>query len=421
MYVVQNGVAYRLAGSSGKVVWQDRLTTSSQSGSANLRVVNSMVYVVLDFDIYALDARNGEQIWHVANHTKKAYFWFVVADERLYLFSLDNTFSALNTADGSVVWHNTTFFTEDGYGFTVNDGNLYTVNSDGTELYTLDGATGQVRWHLYLSQFSLLNSPLVANGVVYVAGGNTLYTLKEQNGERIWKQTVPVSGEVAAGYLADGVLFVTNVSDIPQAASQNVDSRNFFAYSAKTGRLLWAAEPGYAFLFDLPITNGLLIVPRQYNGIYSIAGLNPQTGRVVWQVPFQCAVSRFDQQVNPACSAVWTAIINGELYLLESSAQSPDKTVYTLKSVNPGTGQLLSAHEFTLGQDGMGVVGANNGLLYVRIGVPKTANDLPYADFVFAAYRLSDGSLVWSHAMPAFPPPTTANTEPNTSLPVLAP
>jgi hypothetical protein len=45
LYVVQNGVAYRLAGSSGKVIWQDRLSTSRQSGSANIQVVNGVVYV----------------------------------------------------------------------------------------------------------------------------------------------------------------------------------------------------------------------------------------------------------------------------------------------------------------------------------------------------------------------------------------
>ena len=50
LYVVQNGVAYRLAGNGGKVIWQDRLATSSQSGSANLQVVNGVVFVVLDFE-----------------------------------------------------------------------------------------------------------------------------------------------------------------------------------------------------------------------------------------------------------------------------------------------------------------------------------------------------------------------------------
>lgn len=426
LYVVQNGVAYRLDGSSGKVIWQDHLATSKKSGSANLQVVNNVVYVILDFDIYALNASNGAQIWHATNRTSKAYFYSVIAHGRLYLYSLNYTFSALDAANGSVLWHNTTFTTQNGYGFSVRDGNLYTTSDNGTTLYTLDGATGQVRWHLYLSQTSLLQSPLVANGVVYVASGNLLYALNEQNGKINWKQTIPVLGDFAVTSLVNSVLYVTNDSpilDVGSIGSQPVvDNRNFFAYNVQSGQLLWTAQPGYNTIFNLPITNGLLLAARNYNGDYSIGGLNPQTGKVVWQAPFQCAVSRFNQQVNPTCSTVWTAIITGKLYLLESDSPSQNEAVYTLKSFDPASGQQLSAHQFTFGlQDTIGVVGASNGLLYMQIGMSKWADGIPYSNYLFAAYRLSDGSLAWSHTMPPFPPPTSANTQPNTSQPVLVP
>src|ERR1700674_151969 len=164
LYSIHNGTAYRIDGSSGKVIWQRRLATSKQpdprvGSSAYLQVVNRVIYAVLDFDIYALNASTGEQIWHVANHTNKSYFWFVVDNGRLYLYSLDSTFSALNAADGSALWHNTTFSTENGYGFSVRNGNLYTQNSVANpgdqKLYTLDGATGRVRWSAPLPQGSL--------------------------------------------------------------------------------------------------------------------------------------------------------------------------------------------------------------------------------------------------------------------------
>src|SRR5260370_26798378 len=191
LYIIHNETAYRLDGSSGKVIWQDRLSTRKQPDSgmgrnAYLQVINGVVYAVLDFDIYALDARNGEQIWHVTNHSNNSYFWFVVDNGRLYLYSLDSTFSALNAANGSELWHNTTFKTEHGYGFSVRKGNLYTQNSAADRLYTLDGATGKVRWSAPLTQGSLIDSPVVENGVVYVSAGTLFYALKEQNGEKIW-------------------------------------------------------------------------------------------------------------------------------------------------------------------------------------------------------------------------------------------
>ncbi|MGO8949509.1 MAG: PQQ-binding-like beta-propeller repeat protein [Ktedonobacterales bacterium] len=436
LYVVQHGVAYRLAASSGKVIWQDRLVTSRQSGSANIQVVNGVVYVVLDFDLYALDAGNGKQIWH--DSTTQPYAWFEVANGRMYLYnSPDGTFSARSAADGSLVWNNTAFSTGDAAYSTVLDGNLYTVNNAGTTLYCLDGATGQYRWNHYLAANPIVSAPLVANGVVYAAADNSLDALNEQTGETIWKQTVPVAGSFATAYLAGGVLYITNLSPAPVPSSQQkFDDKYFFAYNAKTGRLLWAAEPGYATLFNLPITSGLLFAPRRYSGTYTIAGLDPRTGHVAWQMPFQCAVTQLPpelgQVVAASCNTEWAAIINGKLYLLERDiSPTQNKTSYTLKSFNPGTGQLLSASPVTLGQNSaspvtlglnsVGVVGAGNGLLYIQIGVPKTANDFHYDEYSFAAYRLSDGSLAWSHSKPLSPAPTSANTQFDYSQVVLAP
>src|SRR5713101_3799666 len=420
LYIIHNETAYRLDGSSGKVVWQDRLSTRKQPDSrmgsnAYLQVMNGVVYAVLDFDIYALDARNGEQIWHVTNHSNKSYFWFVVDDGRLYLYSLDSTFSALNAADGSELWHNTTFTTENGYGFSVRNGNLYTQNSGANQLYTLDGATGEVRWSAPLTQGSPTGPSLVENGVVYVSA-DLFYALKEQNGEKIWEQPVPTSGTFDT-YLADGILYVNGPASMIESST---DVRNIFALNARTGRILWSAGPGYNML-NIPITDGLLLAAREHNGIYSIAGLDPQTGKAAWQVPFQCAVSQFDRWLYPACSVLWAEVINGKLYLLESAGLPQNKSVYTLKSFDPRTGQLLSEHPLAIEQDNPLAVGASNGLLYMRIDVPRIANTISYTDYVFVAYRLSDGASAWRHVMPPFPAPTSANTAPGTSEPVLAP
>ncbi len=92
LYIIQNSVAYRLDGYTGKVTWQDRLSTSQPSASTYLQVVNGVVYVTLGYDVYALDARNGKQIWHVTNPASKGYFWSVVDSGRVYLYSLDFTF-----------------------------------------------------------------------------------------------------------------------------------------------------------------------------------------------------------------------------------------------------------------------------------------------------------------------------------------
>lgn len=423
LYVIHSETAYRLDGKSGKVIWQRALPVSKQSppgtgGSASLQVVNHRVYAVLDFDIYALDAATGKPIWHVINHTDKAYFYFVVGNGRLYLFSLDSTFSALNAATGTLLWHNTTFKTENGYGFSVINGNLYTGNSDDNQIDTLDAATGRFRWSQLMPQG--LGAPLVENGVVYVLSGDILYAVHEQNGQRIWAQTIPGAGALTGAYShgdADGILYINTFSFIMETST---DIKNIFALDARTGRLLWSAGPGYNTL-RLPVTDGLLLAAREHNGVYSLAGLNPRTGKVAWQVPFQCGIYHFGPKlVYPECSAVWTEVIGGKLYLLQSDGQPVHKPTYTLKSFDPATGRFLFEHSVAIKQDTLVAVGAANGLLYLRVNLPRFANTIYYDDYVFVTLHLSDGTTAWSHTMPAFPPPTSANTSPNTSAPVLA-
>lgn len=426
LYVVHSYNAYRLDGKSGKVIWQRALPVSKQSppgsgGSASLKVVNHILYVVLDFDIYALDATTGKPIWHVVNQSGKAYFDFLVNNGRLYLFSLDNTFSALNAATGSLLWHNTTFTTGNGSGFSVSNGNLYTGNNGGNQLAALNATTGTLRWSVPMPQGSLFGPPLVGNGVVYFLSDNIIYAVHEQNGQRIWAQTIPGSGTLAGVYRVgdtDGILYVNSYSFIMESST---DIRNIFALDARTGRLLWTAGPGYNTL-NLPVTNGLLLAAREHNGVYSLAGLDPRTGKAAWQAPFQCGVYHFGPNlVYPECNAIWTGVINGKLYLLESDGQPIKKPVYTLKSFDPATGRLLSEHPVAIGQDNLMAVGAGNGLLYLRVNLPRFANTIYYNDYEFVALRLSDGATSWRHAMPAFPAPTSANTSPGTSTPVLAP
>jgi outer membrane protein assembly factor BamB len=427
LYTIHNGTTYRLDGSSGRVIWQRHVSTSKQpdprvGSSAYLQVVNHIVYAVLDFDIYALNASTGQQIWHVTNSTGKSYFWFVVDNGHLYLYSLDSTFSALNAADGSMLWHNTTFRTENGYGFSVRNGNLYTQNSAANpgdqKLYTLDGATGKVRWSAPLPRGSLLSAPLVENGTVYYSSGNLLLAVKEQSGERIWEQAIPAAGMLTNASLAGGMLYVSGGSMIMESST---DTWNVYALNAQTGNLLWSAGPGYNTL-NLPIANGLLLAAREHNGVYSLAGLDARTGKATWDAPFQCAVNHFSPKLlYPECGALWAEVINGKLYLLESDGQPQNKVAYTLKSFDPGTGQMLSEHPLAIEQDNPVAVGANNGLLYVQINVPRIANTISYTDYVFVAYHLSDGAISWRHTMPPFPAPTSANTAPGTSQPVLAP
>src|SRR5581483_615139 len=367
LYTIHSGIAYGIDGRTGKVIWQHpvptrKLTNFNHGGSAQLLVANATVYAMLDFDIYALDASNGNQRWHIINHGQKEYFYMVVDRARLYLFSLDNTFSAFDAASGAQLWHNTTFTTENGYCFSVLNSNLYTQTSDpnsqAQKLYALDGATGKVRWSYPLLDGSLSAPPLAANGMVYFSSGNILSAVDEQNGDKVWGKQMPNRGGLESLYVANDRLYVNGgsviaslVGDIGTIDNTGGTDKAIYALDARNGRILWTSEPDFN-AFQLPITNGLLLSQRQHNGNYSIAGLNANTGKAIWQVPFACNGGVSGNPASPgaaypSCGVFWSEVINGVLYLLESDIKPPNSNqrssmIYTLKSFNPRTGQLLS-------------------------------------------------------------------------------
>lgn len=198
---------------------------------------------------------------------------------------------------------------------------------------------------------------------MYFPSGYTYYAVHEQTGQRIWEQPIPGAGTLTGAYINSGILYINSYSIIMESST---DTRNIYALDARTGRLLWSAGPGYNIL-SLPIAQGLLLAARQHNGVYSIAGLDPRTGKVAWQAPFQCAVNHFGPKLlYPDCGALWAEVISGKLYLLESNGPPQNKAVYTLKVFDPHTGQLLSEHPLAVEQDNPVAIGASNGLLYVQ-------------------------------------------------------
>jgi outer membrane protein assembly factor BamB len=194
------------------------------------------------------------------------------------------------------------------------------------------------------------------------------------------------------------------------------------ALNAQTGQPLWIVGPSYCRLtgeflptgadyhhLRLPIVGGLLLA---YNGEI-VVGLDAQTGRVAQSYPIQ--------------STTWGAILDGTLYLVESVDLPQElgafttKRAFTLKRLNPGTGDLLSSYPLETEENTFNVDGIGNGLLYQRIYVPETGPSHERKYYRFVAYHLSDGSLAWSYTMPPSPLPTSSHHGEPRSAPVLAP
>jgi outer membrane protein assembly factor BamB len=390
------GMVYRFDANNGELIWQTPVSPSDQPNGARLHAVNGVVYAVGRFDIDAVNAQNGELLWHVSYTGERRYFSSIIDNGRIYLYLSDLTFSALNVTDGSVLWHNTTFRTGSGDSFSVHNGHLYTerTTNGGRDrtLFTLDGATGKMRWQIPISLASLLSELLVEDGVVYIVAREFLLALNEQSGEIIWRQTVSDT-LLHHPELANSILSVESPGPYPTVAMWPGPPRKpdtLAALDARTGQIRWVV-PDYRRVpgthRPLPIVDGLLLA----TGREGVVGLDVQTGKIAWSYPLQYVI--------------WGSILHGTLYLLESVNLPQEqealraKSPCTLKGFHPATGQLLSSHLLATGESTFRVSGIGNGLLYQYFPAPRVGFSPSYK-YSLVAYHLSDGSRAWSFSIP---------------------
>lgn len=102
---------------------------------------------------------------------------------------------------------------------TLADGSLFVSSLDGN-LYSLDPATGEVRW-TFETDTGFMTTPVVVDGLVLVGGfNNTLYAVNADTGEQAWSfevgnwilSTPVVSDGTAYFGDFDGILHAVNVA-----------------------------------------------------------------------------------------------------------------------------------------------------------------------------------------------------------------
>ena len=60
---------------------------------------------------------------------------------------------------------------------------------------------------IYLNRL-LSKTPAVANGVVYVTGGDTIFALEQATGKKLWRHNLAAFGAVSAPAVSNGIVYV---------------------------------------------------------------------------------------------------------------------------------------------------------------------------------------------------------------------
>ena len=327
-----DGSVYALDARTGKRLWSIKLPGSP----APERIAEGIVYVnTLEFTgvnqpgrvaLYALDSRNGAQVWHFDNGGIEA-----LVDGVAYISSgttqSTGTIHALNASDGTERWHfqgqGTLSVQEVVDGQVYISGNQF-VGSDllpSDILYAVDASTGALDWSFPKQPSGGSQLVGIEHGQLYVLSNigssapegppTTLYALNAGDGSLRWQIAViegvvlgssviyaPTNTGSVLGYRASDGVFLWRTDQLPGsgqymptmsgieaqgAAYLWAEGGGLYALDSSTGKLLWSGGQGRQIG---GFANGLLItytylsqVPGTSDAIY---GLNPSTGAVRW-------------------------------------------------------------------------------------------------------------------------------------------
>lgn len=294
----------------------------------------------------------------------------------------------LNTNDGFARWCYTTPRIQ-GSSPTIANNVAYFGSDDGF-VYAIHGDNGRLAWRYRTDNQLVTSSPVVQDGVVYVAS-NSLYALHAGNGALIWRHRFS-RGVSSAPTLVNGIIYIVegdgytyalNASDgsqlwryqtnmyiystAPTVANGIVyvgsTDQTLYALNANDGSLLWSYQTGGAINSSAAVSNGIVYIGAGDDYMYA---LHAADGSLVWRYA--------------TGAPVWSSpsVVNGVVYF-----GSNDDFVYALHA---GDGSLVWSYQ-------------TGGRVFSS---PRVVNGLLYVgseDAAVYALNTLDGTLSWRSAM----------------------
>lgn len=227
----------------------------------------------------------------------------------VYVGTTDGRIIAVALADGQPLWPAIQTGGAIASSPLLHGGRLYSGSADG-KLYAIDTATGAVAW-TFQAQGSILTAPVIADTLIYFAGGNTFYALGLSNRQTLWSTAV---GTVECKPLIHGDKIIFGSWD------GYVRALNRF-----TGTQLWAWVRNTNFYYapaacwPVATTDKVFVTdPERY-----MSAIDLQTGKTVWS----SKTPEFYDSVGLSTDGarVYGRSLNGSLYAFDaaSSTQTP--------------------------------------------------------------------------------------------------
>jgi outer membrane protein assembly factor BamB len=192
----------------------------------------------------------------------------------MYMHDPQHTGSADNasTVDKSLLWKfdvdiNSIFGVEAVRSSAAVVGGIVYDAAQNCYVYALDADTGTCYWKFNIGGISILSSPTVVDGVVYIGGDYGVFAINAYYGTQIWNNPAPF-GVISAPAISNGVVYACSFVD------------GVYALRASDGQQIWR----YSAVGEIgrsPTVGGNMVYFGSDDGY--VYGLNATSGALVWK------------------------------------------------------------------------------------------------------------------------------------------
>jgi outer membrane protein assembly factor BamB len=311
VYVAGNDNIYALDAYTGAELWSYPMPYHEMYSSP--AVSEGVLFAGVAGELLALDASSGTEVWSypTENPKDRVISSPAVVDDVVYVGYPEGCLFALNASTGSKIWDYTTKDMGNGVAIqsspAVVDGVVY-FGSPDDNVYALKASTGEKIWN-HTVRNDVSSAPAVSEGVVYVSSHfGYLYALSAASGKELWHFTVSDQVQNLKDYsptIAGGVVYV-----------RSSDGGQLYALDASNGDLKWE-NPGSFYIrgSSAAIVGGVV-----YSGT---SALNASTGEELWQFPTNATI-----YASPAVSngVLYVASRDGYFYAIGEPLTTPPPT-----------------------------------------------------------------------------------------------
>ncbi|HLH35421.1 MAG TPA: PQQ-binding-like beta-propeller repeat protein [Alloacidobacterium sp.] len=293
----------------------------------------------------------------------------------------------------------------------VANGVVYVSGGDA-RLYAFNASTGEVLWSYNAAGFAVIPQPAVANGMVYFdAFDGNVYALNASTGAKLWSYNTG-SANIPGGEItvANGTVYASM-----ESTEGPPGSIGLYALDADTGALLWTSIGG-----SVPaVANGVVYLsPSGYHAASQIVALSASTGATLWDYYINTSGVGSSSPVVADGMVFFGGVGDDNIAREYAVNASTGKTlwVYTIPDgslgdtpavangvvyVNTFGGDVYALNEttghklwdFAVSGKLFTAPAVANGVVYVRGGVPQPGIDNLYA------LNASTGAKLWSYAI----------------------